>query len=286
MAKKRTRRTSERCEAKEDDENDNNSITSLVTLNVGGTKYQVSRSLLDQHPNTMISRMVSDTWQTDGDSNERGCFIERNGARFAYVLDYMRDGRVSLPGGNSTCTKLSVLHELAYFGFADVKKESVEVEFAHVDASKYIARLTEDFNGELSGLIESRDKLNLDIAYLHVSHAICVRRMKSESENLIFSIAYREKSQVTSYYNTDIQYVFKDRSKNMLDFQVVEAVKATSLMSQQGALNTSLTKYGLRLSSYEEESCGRGNAWYNQNTRERTPLNGIVKVSMTVLSVT
>ena len=72
-----------------------NSNTATVRFNVGGTIYEVSRSLLEQHPNTMLARMVSKTWLSEEEDNERKdepLFIDRDRERFCYVLDFMRDG--------------------------------------------------------------------------------------------------------------------------------------------------------------------------------------------------
>ena len=50
----------------------------------------------------------------------------------------MRDGSVSLPcGGNSVCTKSSLLAELTYFGFEDVSEDAITIEFSHLDATNF-----------------------------------------------------------------------------------------------------------------------------------------------------
>jgi hypothetical protein len=43
----------------------------------------------------MLARMASKTWQTDP---EAAMFVDRDGERFRYILDYMRDGKVHLQG--------------------------------------------------------------------------------------------------------------------------------------------------------------------------------------------
>mmetsp|Transcript_17283 Transcript_17283/g.32734 ORF Transcript_17283/g.32734 Transcript_17283/m.32734 type:complete len:235 (-) Transcript_17283:211-915(-) len=92
----------------------------IVTFNVGGTRYQVSRSLLEQFPDSMLSKGASEEWQKDPDSE---IFIDRNGIRFQFVLDYMRDGKVAIP---LTQTKASILAELEYFGIDVVDSELVD----------------------------------------------------------------------------------------------------------------------------------------------------------------
>jgi BTB/POZ domain len=70
---------------------DSSSSTS-IRFNVGGRKYEVSKSLLDRFPASMLATISSDQWR-----QEHEIFVDRNGERFQYVLDYMRDSRVELP---------------------------------------------------------------------------------------------------------------------------------------------------------------------------------------------
>lgn len=98
-----------------DDHDESPQVTdqSLISLNVGGTIYQVSRSLLEeQHPETMLARLVSETWHHEPRTE---IFIERNGTRFQFVLDYLRDGSVDLP---LSVSKAAFLKDLDYFGIA------------------------------------------------------------------------------------------------------------------------------------------------------------------------
>ena len=91
-----------------------NNLPSTVQLDVGGTIYKVSRSLLESFPDTMLARMVSETWQKDPN---KPIFVERDGESFRYVLHYMRDGHVFLP---ITMSKDAVLKDLEYYGFDNV----------------------------------------------------------------------------------------------------------------------------------------------------------------------
>ena len=69
-------------------------MTETVKFNVGGTIYEVSRSLLERYPDTMLAKSASKRWQED--SMSKIC-IERDGDLFRHVLSYLRDGRVVLP---------------------------------------------------------------------------------------------------------------------------------------------------------------------------------------------
>jgi hypothetical protein len=68
----------------------------------------------------MLYKSASKQWQKDPDSV---LFIERDGTRFKYILDYMRDGKVDVP---MTETQASILAELEYFGIDVVDKNLVK----------------------------------------------------------------------------------------------------------------------------------------------------------------
>ena len=90
----------------------------LVKFNVGGTKYEVARSLLASHPDTMLARTSSEQWQKDPESE---IFIERDGLHFRYCLSYLRDGRVLLP---ISVSRESVLEDMTYYGIEVSNDES------------------------------------------------------------------------------------------------------------------------------------------------------------------
>jgi hypothetical protein len=87
---------------------------SRINFNVGGTKYEVSDSLLDRYPDSMLRKISSDTWQEGAtDKSTEEIFIDRNGERFQYVLDYLRDSCVELP---MSIPKGQLVADLDYFG--------------------------------------------------------------------------------------------------------------------------------------------------------------------------
>ena len=82
----------------------------IVKFNVGGTRYEVARSLIEMHPDTMLARMVSEQWQADP---SKEVFIERDESRFKYVLDYLRDGKAIIP---MSFPRQALLDNLEYYG--------------------------------------------------------------------------------------------------------------------------------------------------------------------------
>jgi hypothetical protein len=82
----------------------------IVTFDVGGKVFKVTRSLIEKHEGSMLSRLVSDTWNND--PNEP-VFVDRNSDIFAQVLDYLRHGSVVLP---ATVQKDMFVRDLDFYG--------------------------------------------------------------------------------------------------------------------------------------------------------------------------
>jgi hypothetical protein len=68
---------------------------STVIFNVGGTFYEVYANTLLKHPNTTLARLLVSKPYILGSVTP--VFIDRDGGRFKYILDWYRDGVISLP---------------------------------------------------------------------------------------------------------------------------------------------------------------------------------------------
>ena len=112
-------------------------MAETVHFNVGGTKYEVARSLIQRYPNTMLARMISEEWQNSNGNNTNELFIERDGDRFRYVLDYLRDGKIILP---INIPKSSMMEELQYYGIENVNENSLNESAANVFQMEQIMR--------------------------------------------------------------------------------------------------------------------------------------------------
>merc|ERR1719162_1261229 len=103
----------------EQQETNDNKMTEVAKFNVGGHPYQVSRSFLALHPQTIFAISASNQWHEDYDSE---IFIDRDGETFRHVLTYLRDGKVTLP---LTAAKEALLSELEYYGVEGVDEKNV-----------------------------------------------------------------------------------------------------------------------------------------------------------------
>ena len=91
-----------------------------VILNVGGTRFEVARRTIDRYPESMLATLISKKWSAKDSS--KAIYIDRDGPRFQFVLDFLRDGVVHLP---SSTSKEALRTELAYYGLpedADIKE--------------------------------------------------------------------------------------------------------------------------------------------------------------------
>ena len=150
----------------------------IVTFNVGGTHYEVSRSLISQFPDTMLARLSSETWRRQSNhGEEKPLFIERNGERFQYCLDYMRDGGVvDLP---ATVSKAALLRDLEYYGFYDVDPSAISEPL-----SSYEERFRDYKQLWRDGIIDEDLKM--------LANACGDWRLRSEMRNPLL-VSYKEK---------------------------------------------------------------------------------------------
>lgn len=105
--------------------NINNKNVQTVTFDVGGKHYTVSRSLLESFPNTKLAKDASNVW-TNNNGNQiiEPIFIERDGDRFQWIIDYMRDGMVSLP---CSISKEALMNDMKSLGF-DIDPQNIRFD--------------------------------------------------------------------------------------------------------------------------------------------------------------
>jgi hypothetical protein len=117
-----------------------------VRLNVGGVNFEVSRSLIAHHGYSMLSRLVSDTWQADP---EAIIFIDRDGETFRHCLDFLRYGRVSLP---LTVAPKAFLRDMDYYGIAVDDASMVDVGGPFAQAATCIVECRKQIRAEIRDL--------------------------------------------------------------------------------------------------------------------------------------
>lgn len=129
--------------------------SSKVTFDVGGKPFKVSRSLLEMYPDSMLARSASKTWHTNEDE---AIYIDRDYTLFRYVLNYLRDMKVSLP---LTVTKDELLMELDYYGIdadIDAIDDSLTQGIQNTQSLNHSYGRLADASKTLDVLIEEKEK--------------------------------------------------------------------------------------------------------------------------------
>ena len=218
--------------------------TETVKFDVGGTKYRVARSLIERFPETVLARMVSNTWQDDPDKE---IFIERDGLRFSCVLDYMRDKKVHVPVNT---TKASVLQDLEYFGFGEIPDDAIEVRSANTSVREHLLNLekemedlTKSYRSNISALVKEMDDLT-KCYWGEILAAICFKKYCSVANN---------------------QKVVTLRPS---DLPKRESYDLRSDIFSGYLLNPYLKKYGLSLNNSYECSDGSRQVWLEELENE------------------
>jgi len=93
--------------------------STIIKLNVGGTKYTTSRETLIKYKDSMLGKMFGGQWKQEKD--EEGCyFIDRDGASFKYILRFLQNGEIKPPSSSEELYQLK--QETEYFLLPDLTK--------------------------------------------------------------------------------------------------------------------------------------------------------------------
>jgi hypothetical protein len=102
-----------------------------VELNIGGYRFQTSIQALRRVPHTFFDAYFSGRYAQDV-CDDGSIFVDRDGEHFGHVLEYMRDGCVSVaaPGVRPSVSLLRALKR--EFGFYCIELVSEQLEVAYV----------------------------------------------------------------------------------------------------------------------------------------------------------
>ena len=78
-------------------------FSSIVKLDVGGQHFTTTVQTLTKDPNSMLAAMFSGKFEMKP-SEDGSFFIDRDGTHFRFILNFLRTGKLTLPGG-ATFTK-------------------------------------------------------------------------------------------------------------------------------------------------------------------------------------
>ena len=82
-------------------------VQEVVELNVGGKLYTTSLQTLLKDPESLLAKYFDGTEKIPKDANGK-CFIDRDGILFSYVLEFLRNGKLTLSDSFSETERLLV----------------------------------------------------------------------------------------------------------------------------------------------------------------------------------
>lgn len=85
----------------------------IVKLNVGGTHFETTLVTLTSTSDSMLAAMFSGRFTLPRDREGR-VFIDRDGKRFRYILNFLRDGTLNVPADDHVLL-LDILQEAQYY---------------------------------------------------------------------------------------------------------------------------------------------------------------------------
>ncbi|EDO06395.1 BTB/POZ K+ channel tetramerization domain containing protein [Babesia bovis T2Bo] len=150
------------------------SLVGIVNLNVGGVSYTTTYSTLIKYENSRLSLyfrqlhayLTQSTPIADVDAsfayvtNDKNSpyptvFIDRDGRRFGYILDYLRDGEVALPADITLCRQL--LQDARFF-----KLPGLESLISSIMEGKNTYSQTQVMTPPRNAVLSSTDLMTLD----------------------------------------------------------------------------------------------------------------------------
>jgi hypothetical protein len=123
-------------------------MVETIQFNVGGKHFEVSRALIDGHPDTMLAKMISETWENEN-NNGKPLFIDRDGVIFRHVLNYLRYGSIDLP---PTIPKTMFQRELDYYGITAQESTVKHTSFTDFVNSTKVKLKSEQLTDEMLSL--------------------------------------------------------------------------------------------------------------------------------------
>ncbi|OEU11704.1 hypothetical protein FRACYDRAFT_244827 [Fragilariopsis cylindrus CCMP1102] len=145
------------------DTNTNAKIPTTVHFNVGGKIYEVSRSLIEKYPDSMLRTLISKTWLND----------EHNDPLKIQLLFGLHEIRKSCVADHGI--KDAILNDLDYYGFHGVDPNVFTFPITGGEAMKYINTLTEE--------------KEMDVNFHTLAHYCFLRYKNSGTRDITFYVA-------------------------------------------------------------------------------------------------
>ena len=131
-------------------------FSSTILLNVGGYRFTTSLQTLTKDQNSMLAAMFSGKFEMKP-SEDGAFFIDRDGTHFRFILNYLRNGKLTLPEGASFLKELA--DEAEFYQLQGILEELKPK--APKDFEESVILTNEEHRSKLNGWLPPYDKWHL-----------------------------------------------------------------------------------------------------------------------------
>ena len=131
-------------------------FSSTILLNVGGHRFTTSLQTLTKDPNSMLAAMFSGKFEMKP-SEDGAFFIDRDGTHFRFILNYLRNGKLTLPEGATFLKELA--DEAEFYQIQGILEELKPKAPKNFEESVILTN--EEHRSKLNGWLPQYDKWHL-----------------------------------------------------------------------------------------------------------------------------
>ncbi|KAF4657340.1 Serine/threonine-protein phosphatase 2A activator, partial [Perkinsus chesapeaki] len=225
------------------------STSPLISFNVGGRIFQITKSTLDKYPSTVLA----DRW-----TNGEVCgpiFLDRNPDAFGFILDWYRNGRIVLPR-HCPVSKAAVEMEIEYFGLpSDTDVELERLSFAEVTHARYdVARVFQKIRQSCSNDEMRGQRAKLLAQGIFSEMAQNAVEIINEDDSW-FTQIYVALARVAEHWGQDLYSVFRRLCRDALEVpnRTISAALEEVTSTIKDTLDELVNEHDLQVSSIEVE---------------------------------
>eukprot|EP01006_Ploeotia_vitrea_P058276 TRINITY_DN69097_c0_g1_i1.p1 TRINITY_DN69097_c0_g1~~TRINITY_DN69097_c0_g1_i1.p1 ORF type:complete len:348 (+),score=41.40 TRINITY_DN69097_c0_g1_i1:99-1142(+) len=161
-----------------------------VILNVGGTRFEVTRGLLTKHEETYFYQLMRGNWPPDENGEH---FIDRSPDFMGYILDWYRTDELANPGDFSPEQQQKLSTELDFYGLTGLMSAIVDKYGRGAMPFMRRARLSPDEEKRLANFLgDAGEHLQPGFARLGLSVEFLVQQLKQNGRKSIMEFLYKE----------------------------------------------------------------------------------------------
>eukprot|EP00088_Acartia_fossae_P062006 TRINITY_DN7462_c0_g1_i9.p1 TRINITY_DN7462_c0_g1~~TRINITY_DN7462_c0_g1_i9.p1 ORF type:complete len:166 (-),score=32.07 TRINITY_DN7462_c0_g1_i9:341-838(-) len=117
------------------------SLSDIIVLNVGGTRFETTRATLVSQPDSMLAKMFDpDSPLVPAKPKDDAYFLDRDPETFKVILSFLRSGQIS-----KSCHNISdlLLHEAQFFQLPGLEAKIQEIQAKNVSGQDILNKLSQ-----------------------------------------------------------------------------------------------------------------------------------------------